>query len=200
VTLWSGRQASPKDSTNFDSEIDLNNILNPKIRRTEVFTHALSLISSLQSASSCNRLAAITLLDSCGSLESSMSSETYDGITDLDQIKSIYAARLAICELVGANTGVPIQCSPLLPNKPRRNQSVTRSFQSSAESSKTATGPSVWYDPVSEKQLGQCLKTLETRPQWWTSYSNSKQNAVTMCQAARHEIEKGMGLFWSCTV
>ncbi|KAI9925205.1 hypothetical protein MW887_006125 [Aspergillus wentii] len=38
--------------------------------------------------------------------------------------------------------------------------------------------------------LGSCLKSLESRPQWWTSYSNSRQNAVVICQAARVENEK----------
>jgi len=31
---------------------------------------------------------------------------------------------------------------------------------------------------------------LESRPQWWISYSNARQNAVLMCHAARHEVEK----------
>jgi hypothetical protein len=35
-----------------------------------------------------------------------------------------------------------------------------------------------------------CLRGLESRPQWWTSYSNSRQNAIVICQAARIEIEK----------
>jgi hypothetical protein len=47
------------------------------------------------------------------------------------------------------------------------------------------------YDDIKGQQLGQCLKSLESRPQWWTSYSNNRQNAVVMCQAARGQIEKG---------
>ncbi|OKL55663.1 hypothetical protein UA08_08963 [Talaromyces atroroseus] len=36
----------------------------------------------------------------------------------------------------------------------------------------------------------KCLSGLESRPQWWTSYSNSRQNAIVICQAARVETEK----------
>lgn len=36
----------------------------------------------------------------------------------------------------------------------------------------------------------QCLRALESRPQWWTSYSNSRQNAMVICQAARIETER----------
>lgn len=36
----------------------------------------------------------------------------------------------------------------------------------------------------------QCLKALESRPQSWTSYSNSRQNAMVVCQAAQIETEK----------
>lgn len=40
------------------------------------------------------------------------------------------------------------------------------------------------------QDLEQCLKSLESRPQWWTSYSNNRQNAMIICQASRIEAEK----------
>ena len=43
---------------------------------------------------------------------------------------------------------------------------------------------------VPKELLEQCLKALESRPQWWTSYSNSRQNAMVICQASRIEVEK----------
>lgn len=45
-------------------------------------------------------------------------------------------------------------------------------------------------EQVPKEVLEQCLKTLESRPQWWTSYSNSRQNALIICQASRMEKEK----------
>lgn len=47
-------------------------------------------------------------------------------------------------------------------------------------------------DKVGIRHIRECLQSLESRPQWWTSYSNSRQNAAIMCQAARADIEKGM--------
>jgi hypothetical protein len=41
-----------------------------------------------------------------------------------------------------------------------------------------------------QKDLEQCLRSLESRPQWWTSYSNNRQNAMIICQASRIETEK----------
>ncbi|RAK90156.1 nuclear membrane fusion protein Kar5 [Aspergillus costaricaensis CBS 115574] len=45
-------------------------------------------------------------------------------------------------------------------------------------------------ETVAKGQLESCLRSLESRPQWWTSYSNSRQNAVVICQAARFENER----------
>lgn len=39
--------------------------------------------------------------------------------------------------------------------------------------------------------LGRCLKALEERPQWWTTFSNNVQNALVICAAMRQAIEKG---------
>lgn len=79
-----------------------------------------------------------------------------------------------MCEIVSAESSMPDSCRSLVPV-----------FDSKA------------HKPLSQKsirkgQLSQCLQILESRPQWWTSYSNSRQNAVVMCQAARVDIEKGM--------
>ncbi|KAA8909652.1 hypothetical protein FN846DRAFT_905483 [Sphaerosporella brunnea] len=36
-----------------------------------------------------------------------------------------------------------------------------------------------------------CVKQLEGRTQWWVTLSNSIQNARAICDAARHDVEKG---------
>lgn len=38
----------------------------------------------------------------------------------------------------------------------------------------------------------RCMKRLEERPQWWTTFSNSNQNAMMICVAVRHEVEQGV--------
>ncbi|KTW25748.1 hypothetical protein T552_03361 [Pneumocystis carinii B80] len=41
-----------------------------------------------------------------------------------------------------------------------------------------------------EKSLEKCVKELETRPQWWTSYSGYFRDVTRMCYVARTEVEK----------
>ena len=88
-------------------------------------------------------------------------------------MRSLYAARLAICEIIKADSGIPEQCDLIMQR--------TASFKGGRAS----------LSNTSKQQLGQCIQSLESRPQWWTSYSNSRQNAVVICQAARVDIEKG---------
>lgn len=134
-----------------------------------IYTHALQLLSSLQASPSCNRLAASTLLESCHSIDGSK----HDAQASLEDARSIYAAQLAMCEIVSAEVIIPQSCKSLA--------LVPESKSHRALSSKS----------IRKDQLRQCLQSLESRPQWWTSYSNSRQNAVVMCQAARVDIEKG---------
>lgn len=99
-------------------------------------------------------------------------------------MRSVYAARLAICEIVSAGSAIPQAC---------------KSLDVSSEMNIHQTSG---FKHIRRDQLGLCLQSLESKPQWWTSYSNSKQNAMVMCQAARVDIEKGKRLhlhFWSAT-
>lgn len=130
------------------------------------FTHALELLASIQTSPSCNRVAASTLLDSCHTIEAS----ERDAEASIEDFRSIYAAQLAMCEIGSANSVKPRSCEVLA----------------------TAAGvKSKGTKHIRKDQLSQCLQSLESRPQWWTSYSNNRQNAGVMCQAARMDIEKG---------
>ena len=135
-----------------------------------IYSHALQLLSAMQGSPSCNRIAASMLLDSCHSIDGSIQ----DAETSFEDARSIYAAQLAMCEIVSAESPIPDSCRSLIPvldskvHQPLPQKSIRKG------------------------QLSQCLQSLESRPQWWTSYSNSRQNAVVMCQAARVDIEKGM--------
>ncbi|KAK6536630.1 hypothetical protein TWF281_000857 [Arthrobotrys megalospora] len=42
----------------------------------------------------------------------------------------------------------------------------------------------------SSKDLNRCIKRLESRPQWWTSWSNCIQSVGVLCQAVREEAER----------
>lgn len=86
----------------------------------------------------------------------------------MEEVRATYAAQLAICELRGADSLILPHCDldvqnvVVPPMEPRKHR------------------------------LKECLKSLESKAQWWTSYSNSKQNAIVLCQAARIEIERGL--------
>ena len=148
--------------------------------RSGTYTQALQLLNSMQKSPSCNRLATSTLLESCQAVDGS----TTGMEESLEYIKSTYAARLAICEISSTGLAIPSDCRPLMPvDDPGR---VGLEWIIGSGRVKAAT-----FGNVGNRQLSQCLRSLESRPQWWTSYSNSRQNAVIMCQAARVDIERG---------
>lgn len=117
------------------------------------------------------------LLTSCQSLSSSETSGGAEIAHTLDRVKSIYAARLALCELSGAGATIPLSCSSIR-------------IASDRTHNESAFDPTEIADDFSAPVVEGCLRGLESRPQWWTSYSNSRQNAIVICQAARIEIEK----------
>lgn len=157
----------------------------------------IQLVQGLKSAPSCHRLATATLIDSCKGLESPNESANIA----LDAIKSTFAARLAICEISGAHANIPEQCLSMVP-KPEASRS--HSLRCRLPGSKCGHGLSEdadgnWgYTHIVEPKLKRCLKAFESRPQWWTSYSNARQNAVILCHAARHELERGQFLLSLC--
>ena len=154
-----------------EDKVDLAALVRPMPDdQSEVYSHALQLLSAMQGSPSCNRVAASTLLDSCHSIDGSRQ----DAELSFEDARSIYAARLAMCEIVSAESSIPHSCRALV--------TVIDSKVHKAAPQKS----------IRKGHLSQCLQTLESRPQWWTSYSNSRQNAVVMCQAARVDIEKGM--------
>lgn len=136
-----------------------------------VFSNALNLLKSMRASPSCNWPATQILVKSCQAIEGS----AHDHEESLDDIKSIYAAQLAMCEISSAGPNVP-ECKYL---------KLTNDHSTEGKVSPRGLNKS------EKHQLSQCLKSLESRPQWWTSYSNNKQSAVVMCHAARVDTEKG---------
>lgn len=162
----------------------------PPVRQQELFSHALRIIHSMESSPSCNRLAALTLINSCQSLEMSAKDPKDTQIKAepvLDEVKSEYAARLAVCELIGAKANVPRECSMFVPSARACGKFRLQSLFNRQENDSDGK---LCYPDASHSQFGQCLRALESRPQWWTSYSNARQNAVVMCQASRDAIER----------
>lgn len=157
--------------------------LNTKSQQHDaIFNEALSLLESMKSSPSCNRMAATRLVTSCQSIGGKADRNEADNYVTLDHVKSLYAARLAICELNGAGASVPPPC--LSVTVPPAQKKGFFGFSTKGKSQTTMV------DSMPAGTLESCLRSLESRPQWWTSYSNSRQNAVVICQAARVEIEK----------
>ena len=177
-----GSDSTSKRQHENEVEPDLMTLIQtPRSATHEVYSQAMSLLNSMQAAPSCNRLAASTLLNSCQSTEEpTTSTESF-----LEFVRSIYAAQLAMCEIMSAGSAVPVQCEPFKPGD-TQPEWIGRSG-TGARVRREHASPS----DIASQQLGRCLQSLESRPQWWTSYSNSRQNAVVMCQAARVDIEKG---------
>lgn len=136
----------------------------------------------MNSSPSCNRVAATRLVTSCQDLGGKGNTDP-DTNQALDLIRSVYAARLAICELEGAGAVVPQPCIPVTVPLPTPSNSGFRLFRRFKYMDCDET-------ILPKKDLEQCLRGLESRPQWWTSYSNNRQNAMIICQASRIEAEK----------
>ena len=85
-------------------------LLQGPIHEPEVYTRAVTILESMEAAPSCHRIATLTLINSCQSLERSSSAEV-----ELTEIREEYATRLAMCELMGAKVTVPSQCDRFVP-------------------------------------------------------------------------------------
>ncbi|KAJ0417824.1 hypothetical protein BJY00DRAFT_303131 [Aspergillus carlsbadensis] len=169
---------------NVEADLDLVSMLNLKVQRQDaIFTEAVELLKSAELSPSCNRMAAGKLVTTCQSIgRKPETSADPDMRNTLDYVRSLYAARLAICEITGAGTPIPSSC--LAVNASPSQKKGFWPFSSKETSADSDT------ENLSRNDLEHCLQSLESRPQWWTSYSNSRQNAVVICQASRAEKEK----------
>lgn len=150
------------------------------------------MMQSVDKLPSCNYIASRALINSCSQLDQSSTTGHGEGLDIiLDQAKAIYGARLAVCELLEANSPVPSTCSAFKPNPRNTRKQGFRGFFSSHGPS-TPVALYEIYDEETAKHLKTCSASLASKPQWWTSYSNARQNAVAMCHAMRAEVEKGV--------
>ena len=168
---------------NLSQELDLVSFLNSRPQHHDaIFAEAVQLLESMKSSPSCNRIAATRLVTSCQSIGGKAASPGSEDYVTLEHTRSLYAARLAICELNGAGASIPAPCFPVAVLPPQK-----KGLFGSAAKYKPQGNVE---DAIPQQLLESCLKSLESRPQWWTSYSNSRQNAVVICQASRIENEK----------
>ncbi|KAL8868928.1 MAG: hypothetical protein Q9198_008019, partial [Flavoplaca austrocitrina] len=144
--------------------------------QSHVYTSALEVLEGLKTSPSCHRLTAASLIRSCQSIDGS----SLDPEESLEDVKSLYAAQRALCEIMDAGSKSPQDCRVFVPShSAQSSRKVTRSFTHAGSTTSKIKG-----------KLGLCLQALESRPQHWTSYSNNRQSAIVMCQGARIDIEK----------
>ncbi|KAL9047049.1 MAG: hypothetical protein Q9214_000277 [Letrouitia sp. 1 TL-2023] len=156
---------------------DIDMLLRPPAENSAIYSQALQVLDSLRTSPACNRLAASDLISWCQFIESpSPASEAF-----LEDLRSTYAARLAICEISDAGLPIPSNCDTFAFKVDRNKKRSMRKSQINQEKN---------HRIDDKRQLSLCLQALESRPQHWTSYSNNRQNAMIMCQAARIDIEK----------
>jgi hypothetical protein len=185
VYTKSGPASSP--SANIDGESLTLRLLQNPLHDPEVYSQALAILESLQSTPSCNRAATVSLIDSCQSLEASEGSDVL-----LSEVRENYAARLAMCELMGAKVQLPSQCEMFVMSerhcKKKKSGGLMSKFRKPDNSKLEST---VCFAETSRAQLKRCLGVIHDKPQWWTSYSNALQNVLVVCQASRGAIEQG---------
>jgi len=165
----------------------------PVVHHGDVFSQAIRIIHDYDRAPSCHRVATKALLDSCQSLEPADRSANLA----LDLVKSAFAARLAICELNGAGAAIPTECMSMIPKASDDQSLLCRSTGYHCDPQEKSKPE---FNPISQPETNACLRALESKPQWWTSYSNARQNAVLMCHAAREQIEHGMSQLMSAHI
>jgi hypothetical protein len=144
--------------------------------------HVVGLLKTLSDKPECHKVATHQLITSCQSIRED-ALQPKPSLEDLEKRKSIFAARLAICELQEANANTPPQCKPIL-------SGPLTAYDSSSSRSPQRSGD----QQVSSDELRKCLRALEAKPQSWTSYSNSRQHAALICDVSRSQIIKDEAL------
>lgn len=158
-------------------------------RNHRVITQAVDFVVSMQNAPTCTRLAASHLMNECKLLENAPDFAKTRPEAYLDNVKTEYAAKLAVCELLSAqpsNPTPPPNCDILVPTSRACGKGSTWWYSRP----ETTMSDKQCYPEFKEYQYAQCLKSLQSSPQYWTSFSNARQNAVVMCQASRDAIER----------
>ena len=156
-------------------------------RNHKVISQAVDFVVSMQTAPTCTRMAASHLMNECKLLEHAPDFAKSRPEAYLDNVKTEYAAKLAVCELLSAqppaNAIPPLHCDILVPS----SQACSKGGWWSQAPTNT---DKQCYPEYKEYRYNQCLRTLQSSPQYWTSFSNARQNAVVMCQASRDAIER----------
>lgn len=159
-------------------------LLNGQIYQPELYAQAVTVLNIIDKQPSCHRLATLTLIESCQTLEVSPTSEV-----ELSEIRSEFGIRLALCEMEGA-ANIPSACADFRPGPCSVNMSWGGFFRGQKKMRETSND-NVCYAEVTTTQVQECRRALNGKTQDWMSYSNNMQNLEVVCQASRNAIEQG---------
>lgn len=144
-----------------------------------------------ETAPTCNKMALSALTYTCTTIKGEdQAKESIDDI--LDEEKSLFATRLAVCELSdsGDQELIPAECVSFLPTAMRTEKKSWLGYIS-GEGQRKPDSRYPEYEQATRQDRTRCVTALKKTPQTWSSYSNAKQNAHQWCLAARGEVEKG---------
>lgn len=130
---------------------------------------AMNVIDSIATRSTCHQAATGQLLVTCkAAAGKDIAAE--EGKHDLlERAKSVYAVRLSVCETGEGRAAIPAICKPILAVPRHLNRE---------------------FEVVNSVSLPPCLEALMAEHYYWTSYSNSRQDANTLCQAVTLEASR----------
>ena len=176
------------NSTNsaFHNGLNYDRFLGPDSKVDSTLQTAIRKFSELETAPSCNKMASSALIYVCATFNGD--GETPDTTEKtLDEEKSLFATRLAICELSDSDNQslVPSECASFVPTKWNTRK---KGWFGYVHEKPIPRYPD--YDQATRRDRDPCVAALMKSPQTWSSYSNAKQSANQWCPAVRGDIER----------
>jgi hypothetical protein len=164
---WTRRRDSQLDQQGLN--VDLTDLLTLRdMDEDPLLEKAMHVIDSVATRSTCHQAATAQLLVTCKAVGKDIAAE--EGKHELlERAKSVYAVRLSVCETGEGRAAIPTTCKPIL--------AIPRQLDSE-------------FEIVNSRSLPPCLEALMAEHYYWTSYSNSRQDANTLCQAVTLEASK----------
>ncbi|KAF2149553.1 hypothetical protein K461DRAFT_48432 [Myriangium duriaei CBS 260.36] len=144
--------------------------------------NVLDVVNLVQDLPPCNKIATSLLMHTCVSSPGSNANA-------MESLSTVYGTRLAVCELYNAGADIPAACTKFVPSQDMLGKLTAKGFIRNGG----LTDPQFSYhayDANTAAASQKCTKALYNKPQTWTSFSNSRQNSLAICQAMRVEIDK----------
>ncbi|KAF2243777.1 hypothetical protein BU26DRAFT_109008 [Trematosphaeria pertusa] len=176
-------------TTNSTQNLNLVDLLHSSsVEHQKNYVRAIQILEKTNTQPICQRRAAMNLINDCRELEQQPNHDDSKTEEALEFQKDAYATRLAVCEIDRAKARIPDACSVATLSSEACHQKQGWRFYLQRRSHNSTT--ELCYPQASPKQVAACMKALHDKPQDWTSFSNARQNALTMCQASRDAMER----------